>query len=143
MLHIHRAGSQELRRIFKIDALVRGDQQRRGHIRRALRDRNCLVAIFDDALAGYLIMEQSFFANDFVALLFVAHDYRRRGIGRALMEAAEASGRTEKIFTSTNQSNQPMRKLLGKLEYARSGIIYNLDPGDPELVYMKMSKKSR
>ena len=43
---------------------------------------------------------------------------------------------TPKLFTSTNQSNQPMQQLLGALGYIPSGIIHNLDSGDPELVYM-------
>jgi hypothetical protein len=30
-----------------------------------------------------------------------------------------------------------MQSLLKKLEYERSGIINNLDPGDPELIYFK------
>ena len=40
-----------------------------------------------------------------------------------------------KLFTSTNQSNTPMQALLALLGYVRSGVIDNLDPGDPELVY--------
>lgn len=30
-----------------------------------------------------------------------------------------------------------MQNLLKKLGYERSGIIHNLDPGDPELIYFK------
>jgi len=45
--------------------------------------------------------------------------------------------RTPKLFTSTNQSNVPMQGLLATLEFARSGLIENLDDGDPELVYFK------
>jgi hypothetical protein len=30
-----------------------------------------------------------------------------------------------------------MQSLLAKLGYVPSGIIYNLDEGDPELVYFK------
>ena len=42
-----------------------------------------------------------------------------------------------KLFTSTNRSNAPMQSLLAKLGYRPSGVIENLDEGDPELVYMK------
>ena len=45
--------------------------------------------------------------------------------------------RTPKLFTSTNQSNIPMQRLLATLEFARSGFIENLDEGDPEVVYFK------
>jgi hypothetical protein len=30
-----------------------------------------------------------------------------------------------------------MQRVLENLSYERSGVIYNLDPGDPELVYFK------
>ncbi len=52
------------------------------------------------------------------------------------MEALAARCDTPKLFTSTNQSNQPMQQLLDALGYLPSGVIHNLDPGDPELVYM-------
>jgi hypothetical protein len=45
--------------------------------------------------------------------------------------------KTAKLFTSTNQSNKPMQVLLNRLGYRPSGVIENLDEGDPELVYMK------
>lgn len=43
----------------------------------------------------------------------------------------------EKIFTSTNASNRPMRQLLIQLGYQHSGTIENLDPGDPELIFVR------
>jgi hypothetical protein len=35
------------------------------------------------------------------------------------------------LFASTNESNVPMQALLDSLGYVQSGIINNLDPGDP------------
>ncbi|MEO0538637.1 MAG: GNAT family N-acetyltransferase, partial [Cyanobacteria bacterium P01_A01_bin.123] len=46
-------------------------------------------------------------------------------------------------FTSTNESNLLMQALMAKLRYIPSGIINNLDEGDPELVYFKRLDKSR
>jgi len=31
-----------------------------------------------------------------------------------------------------------MRELLAQLGYQSSGIVENLDPGDPELIFMKV-----
>jgi hypothetical protein len=53
------------------------------------------------------------------------------------MARLESECRTEKLFTSTNLSNLPMQSLLAKRGYKLSGVIDNLDPGDPELVYFK------
>ena len=76
-------------------------------------------------------------------MLQVHENFRRRGIGSALMNYATTKCKEEKLFTSTNQSNTPMQRLLEKLKYERSGIIYNLDPGDPELIYFKRIRQSR
>jgi hypothetical protein len=35
-------------------------------------------------------------------------------------------------------SNTPMRELLSQLGYQSSGVVENLDPGDPELIFMKI-----
>jgi len=48
----------------------------------------------------------------------------------------------DRVFTSTNESNAPMRALLGQCGYKPSGSIDNLDPGDPELVFVKFLPKA-
>lgn len=54
------------------------------------------------------------------------------------MRYSESICQTTKLFTSTNLSNLPMQALLTKLGYRLSGVIHNLDDGDPELVYFKL-----
>jgi len=54
-----------------------------------------------------------------------------------LVRHVEQECRTPKLFTSTNESNAPMRALLAKLGFSPSGVIENLDEGDPELVFFK------
>jgi GNAT superfamily N-acetyltransferase len=70
------------------------------------------VAEADGAVVGYALVSRHFFARPFVDLLVVAEDQRRRGIGLALMTACEASHGDDRMFTSTNESNLPMRALL-------------------------------
>src|SRR3990172_5792197 len=70
-------------------------------------------------------------------MVYVDREFRRRGIGSALVRHMEQSCKTAKLFTSTNRSNKPMQALLDKLGYQPSGVIENLDEGDPELVYVK------
>jgi GNAT superfamily N-acetyltransferase len=70
-------------------------------------------------------------------MLYVHSKHRRRGVGMALIKHIESQCRTTKLFTSTNQSNLGMQSLLGKLEYELTGVIHNLDEGDPELVFFK------
>ena len=68
-------------------------------------------------------------------MVYVAKSERRRGVGRSLMRALANQCKTSKLFTSTNESNSAMRALLATLGYVPSGVIENLDPGDPELVF--------
>jgi hypothetical protein len=60
-----------------------------------------------------------------------------------LIETLEQRSRSTSMFTSTNESNLHMHHVLEHLEYVPSGIIHNLDPGDPELVYVKHGLRAR
>jgi ribosomal protein S18 acetylase RimI-like enzyme len=119
----------------QIIALARSEQ--RSLIGRAMGQSRVSVARVDDAVRGFVAMDDRFYGHGFVELLVVHPDFRRRGLGTALMRAAELDAPTEKLFTSTNQSNVPMQRLCERIGFVRSGIIENLDEGDPELVYFK------
>ena len=93
--------------------------------------------MFGDTVVGYGVLEYTFYACGFISMVYVHQHYRRRSVGQALLEALEKVCQTPKLFTSTNRSNLPMQALLAKRGYAQSGIIHNLDEGDPEIVYFK------
>ncbi|MFJ4389225.1 hypothetical protein [Pseudomonas soli] len=38
-------------------------------------------------------------------------------------------------LASTNRSNEPMRRLLERQRFVASGVVENLDEGDPEQIY--------
>jgi len=97
------------------------------------------IAEGDGAAAGYAIVSRRFFSRPFVELLAIAPASRRKGLGTALMARCESAHDGDILFTSTNESNAAMRALLAKAGYQASGIIYNLDPGDPELVFAKFT----
>ena len=105
-------------------------------LRRALAAGEGHLAVDGDVL-GYAVLEYNFFEQGFISLLYVRADCRRRGVGWALLQHLETLCTTRKIFTSTNLSNQPMQRLLARLGYRLSGILHDLDEGDPELVYVK------
>lgn len=97
----------------------------------------CLVATIDETVVGYVALDYSFYGNGFIPVLFVAETSRRSGVGTSLMRAVERKCKTPKLFTSTNRSNIPMRSLLAGIGFEPSGIIDNLDEGDPEVVYFR------
>lgn len=121
--------------IVAFDHVAQSDVNRVAFIERALQSETCVVVDQGGSVIGYAVLEYTFYDQGFVSMLYVAEAARRRGAGRTLMREIESRCRTPKLFTSTNESNRPMQALLASLGYAPSGVIQNLDPGDPELVY--------
>lgn len=113
-----------------------GSNDRRRLLEVAVRSGHCLVLDTDDGIAGFVVtVPQVFFGRDFVELLMVGQTRRRAGVGRQLLQAAVRSASTTRVFTSTNRSNSPMRKLLESEGWSFSGELIGLDEGDPEIVY--------
>ena len=137
MTIIERAATQDFEHICALDETALGSGRRRSMIAQALAQARIAVARVDGLVRGFVISEDNFFGHPYIALLMVHPDFRRRGLATALMRAAELDCQTEKIFTSTNQSNIPMQQLCARMGYVKSGYIENLDEGDPELIYMK------
>ena len=139
-VEIRQAEENDIADICSFDHLA---HERKAFIQTSVRSGAAYVAVSDGRITGYMVLEYSFFGEGFIGLLYINPDYRRKGIGSALVGHAESICRTEKLFTSTNESNVPMQALMAKLGYVPSGIINNLDEGDPEIVYFRKLEKSR
>ena len=138
-MQIRPAARDDLEELVAADGAARGDPGRRDFLRAAIADGKALVAVASGVIAGYAVLDHSFYGNAFLALLVVRADSRRRGFGTALLRAAEARARTPKLFTSTNASNAPMRALCARLGFVEAGRIGHLDEGDPEVVYVRLA----
>lgn len=86
---------------------------------------------------AYGLLQHDWFGHPFIELLVVHPGHRRRGIGRAMLCHLLATAGPGKVFASTNESNEPMRRLLESEGFTASGVIHNLDEGDPERVFVK------
>jgi ribosomal protein S18 acetylase RimI-like enzyme len=128
--------------VCAIDPRVADTPERRPFIERAIAAGQCYVATDSDAIVGYAVFDRSFYEQPFVSLLIVDERQRRHGIGAELMRHIEAICVEAKLFTSTNESNTPMKRLCEKLGFVRSGRIENLDEGDPEVIYFKRLRES-
>lgn len=137
MLSIRTATAADLEALYSLDLVARSDAGRREFIEGAVGEGTCHVAVDGGEVVGYGVLNYTFYRQGFVEMLYVHAARRRRGAGAALMREMEALCRTPKLFTSTNLSNLPMQALLNRLGYTPSGVIHNLDEGDPELVYFK------
>lgn len=116
---------------------ARHAESRRGLIRRAVAAGHCYVRTERGRIVAYVVIEYTFFDNGFVSLLYVEAPLRRQGVGEELLRYVEGECQTPKLFVSTNASNAAMRSLLRKLAFHPSGVVENLDEGDPELIFFK------
>lgn len=92
----------------------------------------------DGQIIGFLIAElYGFFDENTVSLVVVDSHCRRRGVGTAMVHAAEDIFGKGKLFMATNASNAPMRQLCDKLGYKEVGRIQVQDETDPEVIYLK------
>ena len=136
------ATENDIPALFALDLVAHKDTKRRKFIRQAVASGMCFVARYGVThIAAYGVMSCSFFENGFIEMLYVHSDFRRQRIGTALLRHMAKHCPTPKLFASTNSSNQPMRLLLEREGFCNSGIIQNLDEGDPELVYFKRRRE--
>ena len=140
MDRINKAKPEHISRLCSLDHIAAVEKARVDFIVRAVENQCCWVIEENQKILGYGVLDHNFFGFGFVWMLYVDHKHRRRGLGRQMMLYLERICVTAKLFTSTNESNQPAQSLLEELGYQRSGIIENLDEGDPELVYFKPLK---
>ncbi|PIG30922.1 acetyltransferase (GNAT) family protein [Janthinobacterium sp. 35] len=131
------AGHGDVAAMLACDEYAQAHPERGDAVRAAVGKGHCQVAIGNGQVAGYVLTHDDFFGYGFVSLVVVAPGQQRRGVGLRLLAAAEAACQTEKLFTSTNQSNGAAQRLFASAGFVRSGQIDHLDEGDPELVYMK------
>lgn len=142
VLNIRLADEGDAGQIFAFDQIAQEDAGRREYIHRAVESAACYVAVDNDQVKAYAVLRYSFFEQGFVELLYVGSNDRRQGVGKRLMQHVESVCLTDKLFTSTNLSNHPMQALLARLGYRLSGLVNDLDPGDPELIYVKYLRGS-
>jgi ribosomal protein S18 acetylase RimI-like enzyme len=139
VIAIRLARADDFSALVALDAVASGDVARREAIADWIALGRCHVAT-DEAgdTVGYVALTRSFFRSPFIEMLQVARAALRQGIGRALMRHCVAlTAVDQKLWTSTNRSNTPMQAPLWQLGFVQAGTFEHLDPGDPELIYLR------
>ena len=135
---IREARPDDIEALASIDPITTSDSKRRDAIGGWLTTETCLVAeSADGEVIGFVALSHDFFDQGFVRLVFVSQGHRRVGLGMELLASAELRCHTSKLFTSTNASNVSAQALFERAGFVRSGVVENLDEGDPEIVYFK------
>ena len=136
-MKFRKAFQSDLEAIKSIDHVVTEEAGRTRFIEDAVLEGAVLLLLVDDISVGYSVLRHHFFENAFIEMVYLRDDMRGKGYGAALLNETETLARTAKIFSSTNQSNDRMRRVFIREGWRESGIIENLDEGDPEIVYFK------
>jgi GNAT superfamily N-acetyltransferase len=137
MISIRPAADRDVEALCSLDLIARQESGRREFIKGSVASGTCHVAVAGGEVIAYGVLTYTFYHQGFVDMLYVHPDHRRRGAGAALLQELERLCLTPKLFTSTNLSNLPMQALLNRLGYVLSGVIHNLDEGDPEIIFFK------
>lgn len=134
-VRIRAAVCTDLPALIALDSVAADDPRRAVQIGQWLADGHMHVAELDDTLAGYRVQHRHFFGEAFIEMLMVASPLRGHGVGSALLLHATSCSAGARLFTSTNQSNANMQRLLAAAGFQQCGIVHGLDEGDPELIY--------
>jgi ribosomal protein S18 acetylase RimI-like enzyme/mannose-6-phosphate isomerase-like protein (cupin superfamily) len=134
---IRPAAAVDLAALYELDHIARSDAGRRAFIARSLGEGRAWVVEVAEQVCGYGVIRHDFFGRSFLEMVYIAAGRRGQGLGSRLIGFMETQARSTALFTSTNESNYHMQHVLEKLGYERSGIIRNLDPSDPEIIFVK------
>ncbi|HKY42486.1 MAG TPA: GNAT family N-acetyltransferase [Pyrinomonadaceae bacterium] len=137
MISIRLADQSDVEALCALDLIAVRENERWEFIKRSVASSTCYVVVAENEVSGYGVLNYTFYGHGWIDMLYVHSNHRRRGAGEALLRHLESVCETPKLFVSTNLSNLAMQSLLVKLEYVLSGVIHNLDEGDPEIVYFK------
>ncbi|MGD6874275.1 GNAT family N-acetyltransferase [Sutcliffiella horikoshii] len=132
-----KANIEDLDKIMNIDCEVIGNKSRRDYIENAIELGHCIIAKNEDDIEGFLIYDINFFECSFISLIIVSPSNRRKGNASLLMDYMMSISPTTKVFSSTNRSNISMQDVFHANGFIESGIVENLDEGDPEIIYFK------
>lgn len=135
MKSVTKASIDDLDSILHIDIDVIGNDSRRDYIKHTIYEGRCVIVKEDNSISGFLTYDTNFFDCTFLSLIIVSPAKRRHGYASSLLSYMLSHSPTQKIFSSTNESNESMQAVFNTNGFVRSGIVENLDEGDPEIIF--------
>ena len=110
-----------------------------GDRRRDIEEGRVIVFEIHGDVCGFLsLSREGLLGRPYVQYLAVSQNHRRTGIAISLLEHIEFQHKGQRLFISTECTNEAMENLLVKLNYRTAGKISsaNLDEAD-EIYYCK------
>jgi N-acetylglutamate synthase-like GNAT family acetyltransferase len=122
-----------------------GSLQQRSHVpaklvQRKLERQEIVIAEWKDSLIGSLHLEYLWSSVPYVALIYVLPEYRRQGIGNALLRFVERflSEQGHDTLYSSSQVNEPEPQAWHRhVGFEECGIIAGINKGVGEVFFRK------
>lgn len=114
--------------------------KREEKITKAISGKECFIIHTDSRPVGFVIFDYRFFDQGWIELIIIDENERGKGIAGQVFDLICNQCTSEKVFTSTNQSNLPMQRALAKSGFTFAGKLDGLDEGDPELFYYRKTE---
>lgn len=98
------------------------------YFRKLLNREEGFVALLDEEVVGFITIKRGFLYGCYIRRLAVKEGYRRKGIGRQIMQFIEdyAFVRYPNVFLCVSSFNTGAQKFYEDLEYQKIGELPNL-----------------
>lgn len=127
----------DLEPICRFDALALRDYRQRDFVASAIEEGRCWLAFFEETPVAYGIFSYQFHGYGVIERIFVRPDYRRLGIGRALLDHFAAACSSPRVYITVPQNGLAMLELVRTRGYAISGVVHEMGDDGPSLILVK------
>ncbi len=119
-----------------LDAIQQFDEFN-GDRRTEIEQGHCLVAILDDSLVGYgSVLPRALLGEPMLTYLCVREQFRRQGVGTALVRGLQARAAGRKLLSSTEAWCVGTQRVFERLGWQRVGEIRGVNrDGSAEWFY--------
>jgi GNAT superfamily N-acetyltransferase len=127
----------DLESICRFDPIALRDRRQREFVACAIEEGRCWMAFFDETPVGYGIFNYQFQGYGVIHRVFVSPGYRRRGIGRALVDYFGDACSSPRLYIGVLQHDLAMLELVRTRGYILSGVVHELCNSGSALIYVK------
>lgn len=127
----------DLESICRFDLLSLRDYRQREFVASAIEEGRCWVAFFDETPVAYGIFNYQFQGYGVIHRVYVSAPYRRRGIGRALVDYFGTACSSPRLYITVPQRELAMLELLRTRGFALSGVVHAIGNEGAALIYVK------
>ena len=127
----------DLEAICRFDPLVSRNARQREFVAAAIEEGRCWTAFFDETPVGYGIFSYQFQGYGVIHRIFVSTEYRRRGIGCALVDHFGAACSSPRLYVGVPQRDLAMLELVRTRGYVLAGVVHEVGNAGSAMIYFK------